>query len=272
MFRNYSTCFLHYLQDPVDSCRPARTTRETRSCSMARSKAPGWRSGDFPAAIRWDRAASIRCPGQYAAAESLEKRVLLAVALSFIVLYGYQALFPPPKPSPAGASSSAPSASPSPSQQPGESKPQQPGTPAMAEAPAGPQPVALVGDTAERDIVVETPAVHAVFTTRGAVLKSWVLKQYKDDRRRSSRSHPTDRHRRAEALFADHGGRPDLDHDAHGAVQAEHGVAERHGRAAPSCRSNIVTRLALSPEGLHLPGRSAYIVGFTATLRTTGPR
>ena len=110
----------------------------------------------------------------------MEKRVLLAVALSFIVLYGYQALFPPPKPSPAGASSSAPSASPSPSEQPGESKPQQPGTPSMAEAPAGPQPVALVGDTAERDIVVETPAVHAVFTTRGAVLKSWVLKRYKD--------------------------------------------------------------------------------------------
>ena len=28
----------------------------------------------------------------------MEKRVLLAVALSFLVLYGYQALFPPPKP------------------------------------------------------------------------------------------------------------------------------------------------------------------------------
>ena len=27
----------------------------------------------------------------------MEKRVLLAVVLSFIVLYGYQALFPPPQ-------------------------------------------------------------------------------------------------------------------------------------------------------------------------------
>ena len=30
----------------------------------------------------------------------MEKRVLLAVFLSFLVLYGYQALFPPPKPRP----------------------------------------------------------------------------------------------------------------------------------------------------------------------------
>ena len=28
----------------------------------------------------------------------MEKRVLLAVVLSFIVLYGYQAMFPPPDP------------------------------------------------------------------------------------------------------------------------------------------------------------------------------
>ena len=27
----------------------------------------------------------------------MEKRVLLAVVLSFVVLYGYQALFPPPE-------------------------------------------------------------------------------------------------------------------------------------------------------------------------------
>ena len=30
----------------------------------------------------------------------MEKRVLLAVVLSFVVLYGYQALYPPPKPQP----------------------------------------------------------------------------------------------------------------------------------------------------------------------------
>ena len=38
----------------------------------------------------------------------------------------------------------------------------------------------MVGDREERDIVVENDAVRAVFTNRGAVLKSWTLKRYKD--------------------------------------------------------------------------------------------
>ena len=33
---------------------------------------------------------------------------------------------------------------------------------------------------AEQDIVVENPAVTAIFSTRGAVLKSWRLKNYRD--------------------------------------------------------------------------------------------
>ena len=37
-----------------------------------------------------------------------------------------------------------------------------------------------MSDTTERDIVVENDAVRAVFTNRGAVLKSWVLKRYRD--------------------------------------------------------------------------------------------
>jgi YidC/Oxa1 family membrane protein insertase len=105
----------------------------------------------------------------------MEKRVLLAVALSFIVLYGYQALFPPPKPAPPAAS---PANTPAPTA--AESKPEQT-PPAIAEAPpAQPQAAALVTDAAERDVVVDNPAVHAVFTTRGGVLKSWTLKRYKD--------------------------------------------------------------------------------------------
>ena len=43
----------------------------------------------------------------------MEKRVLLAVVLSFVVLYGYQALYPPPKPQPkAGAATGAPAGAP----------------------------------------------------------------------------------------------------------------------------------------------------------------
>jgi YidC/Oxa1 family membrane protein insertase len=106
----------------------------------------------------------------------MEKRVLLAVALSFVVLYGYQVLFPPPKPvqSPAVApqTSSSPVSADSSASRPAE-------TPA-AEVPEAPQEAPLVGDREERDVVVENDAVRAVFTNRGAVLKSWTLKRYKD--------------------------------------------------------------------------------------------
>jgi len=103
----------------------------------------------------------------------MEKRVLIAVALSFLVLYGYQTFFPPPKtpvqtvapPSVTGATP-ADSATPSPSVE--------------AESTVAPAAAALVSDTSERDIVVENDAVRAVFTNRGAVLKSWVLKRYRD--------------------------------------------------------------------------------------------
>src|SRR6478609_3246887 len=102
----------------------------------------------------------------------MEKRVLIAVALSFLVLYGYQAFFPPPKtatqtvapPTVTGATAA-------------DSAGQQ--AAAEAETP-GEAATALVSDAAERDIVVENDAVRAVFTNRGAVLKSWVLKRYRN--------------------------------------------------------------------------------------------
>jgi YidC/Oxa1 family membrane protein insertase len=99
----------------------------------------------------------------------MEKRVLLAVVLSFVVLYGYQALFPPPKPEirpnpPATAPPSAPAGQQTPTLTP--------------PAPAAPLAEATVRDDRERDIVVENPEVQAVFSTRGAVLKHWRLKRY----------------------------------------------------------------------------------------------
>jgi YidC/Oxa1 family membrane protein insertase len=106
----------------------------------------------------------------------MERRVLLAVLLSFVVLYGYQLLFPPPpEPKPATTGQpAAPSAT-------------APASPQSAQAPtaeavgqASPPTNSNTPEVSGRDIVVENAAVRAVFTTRGGALKSWRLKKYRD--------------------------------------------------------------------------------------------
>ena len=105
----------------------------------------------------------------------MERRVFLAILLSFVVLFGYQAFFAP-KPAP------RPPAQPAQQTQPGSPAAGQPAqTPSVTSAP--PQAPAnaaapVVADTAAREIVVDTDAVRAVFNTRGAVLTSWKLKRY----------------------------------------------------------------------------------------------
>jgi YidC/Oxa1 family membrane protein insertase len=107
----------------------------------------------------------------------MEKRVLLAVVLSFVVLYGYQAMFPPPKPQPKPPVSTGQGAAGTPAATPASPT----GTTAEAPPPPGaPAPAALVADTEERDVTFDNDSVTAVFTTRGGVLKSWRLKKYQD--------------------------------------------------------------------------------------------
>jgi YidC/Oxa1 family membrane protein insertase len=103
----------------------------------------------------------------------MERRVLLAILLSLAVLYGYQALVVKPKPpdaqapAPAAQSTTAPAAA----------TIQNPPAPAPAETPAR-NADAIVSESAERDITIETDTVVAVFTNRGARLKSWRLTRY----------------------------------------------------------------------------------------------
>jgi YidC/Oxa1 family membrane protein insertase len=101
---------------------------------------------------------------------STEKRVFLAIFLSFGLLAVYQTYFAPPPPM-------APQAS-APTQTTTPGAPIAPtGTPAQA-APT----LAVPPDASARDIVVETDSVRAVFTTQGATLKSWQLLKYKADK------------------------------------------------------------------------------------------
>jgi len=109
----------------------------------------------------------------------MERRVLIAIFLSFIVLYVYQALVvkPTPKKPVAATTSSAPA----PASGVGLAAGSAPR--AAASAPAHSVAATVVGDTAEREIRVETRDVIAVFTNRGARLKSWRLKKYLDQQR-----------------------------------------------------------------------------------------
>jgi YidC/Oxa1 family membrane protein insertase len=112
----------------------------------------------------------------------MERRVLVAIFLSFIVIYAWQALVYKPAPKPAGAGSSPAQA--------GRGAPAG-GSPAAA-SPAAQQPAApeqppvlpptatVVGDTVVRDVRIETHDVIAVFTNEGGRLKSWRLKGYQD--------------------------------------------------------------------------------------------
>jgi YidC/Oxa1 family membrane protein insertase len=106
----------------------------------------------------------------------MEKRVLIAVLLSFVVLYAYQALVPPPPEPPPATKSAAPAAG-SGASAPGQTS--APGAPGTAEAATPGREGAQPGE-AEREVVVDSPDIHAVFTTRGGALKSWQLKKYAD--------------------------------------------------------------------------------------------
>ena len=107
----------------------------------------------------------------------MEKRVFLAVMLSVAVLIGYNALFAPRRPAPGAPSAATAAATPQGGQPAAEvEKPAAP-----APEPQAPAAQTLVGDAAEREIVVETAQVRAAFSTRGGVVTSWRLKNYAEN-------------------------------------------------------------------------------------------
>jgi YidC/Oxa1 family membrane protein insertase len=112
----------------------------------------------------------------------MEKNVLLFIALSVLILFASQWLLRPTQPAgvnpPPPSSAPAAQTSPAPAQPAAQASP--PTQTAQVEAPSQPESTPLVADASERDIVVENAAVRAVFTTRGAALKHWILRRYKD--------------------------------------------------------------------------------------------
>lgn len=100
----------------------------------------------------------------------MEKRALLAIALSAALLIAYQLLFapsPPPKPAPPAQQAEAPRRE-------------------VREAPPPPPPPVPVVEEKRpaapaKEVLVETPLYRAVFTTEGARVKEWVLR-YRGDK------------------------------------------------------------------------------------------
>ncbi len=124
----------------------------------------------------------------------MEKRLLVAIFLTFIVLYGYQILvLKPAQEASRRAAPAATGAAPKttalahPGETPTVVNPEQPAAPSTPSITAQP----VVAESAEREVVVETQAIRAVFSNRGARLKSWQLKSYRDLQKRPQELVPT---------------------------------------------------------------------------------
>jgi YidC/Oxa1 family membrane protein insertase len=118
----------------------------------------------------------------------MERRFFLAILLSFVVLYGYQALFVPPTPpkpqvvttpaSSSGGAQTAPSSAPA--------------TTSPPIAQSAPEAVPAEGESAEREIVVDTATVQVVLTNRGGRVLHWRLKAFQDQNGNQVDLVPTD--------------------------------------------------------------------------------
>ena len=118
----------------------------------------------------------------------MERRVFIAIILSFLVLYAYQALFVPATPPSTAAKPAAATTAQAPVAPPAESA----SAPAKGQTsttapPETEEPEALVSEPSEREITVDTATVQAVLTNRGGRLVHWRLKEYRDPQ-----GHPVD--------------------------------------------------------------------------------
>lgn len=119
----------------------------------------------------------------------MDKNILLAIVLSVAVLFGYQFLISEFIPQPPVMEQAAPKADQKTQESPATPQPGAPTTqpttaPAQQPAPVAAIPVkpALTAEVPEKEITVDTDLYHAVFSTNGAVIKSFVLKKHTDEK------------------------------------------------------------------------------------------
>lgn len=113
----------------------------------------------------------------------MEKRLIIAIALSFVILFAWQALFvktPPPQPesTPQEQTEEARDLPPVIPQAKADSSAETAST--QAETPPPAESKAISGER-RQEISIDTPLYRAVWSSQGAVLTSWRLKQHRDD-------------------------------------------------------------------------------------------
>ena len=110
----------------------------------------------------------------------MDKRTLLAIVLSIAVLFIYQNFFaPPPVKQPAPVQQAATVAPQQAKQAPAAAPQAAPATATLQTGATGRVAAAQAVAGTEKEVIVETPLYRAIFTTRGAALKSFQLKDYR---------------------------------------------------------------------------------------------
>ena len=110
----------------------------------------------------------------------MEKRLLLAIVLSFAVLFGYQLLFQKKATVvPAAGTAATEATVPAPVSAPPVSIPEK--TASEKAAPASAPALKVTGASGEIKTKIDTSLYQAVWSNKGGVLLSWKLKKHLDD-------------------------------------------------------------------------------------------
>ncbi len=196
----------------------------------------------------------------------MERRVLLAIFLAFIVLYAWQALFvkPVPKPAPGATSPAASGRGATPVTTPGGAPPPAAaGSVPPASAPS--TAAAIVSEPAEREVRVETRDVIAVFTNRGARLKSWRLKHFLDSQKQPQELIEHELYTQP-LPFTLRTSDDTLTSTLNGALYAVTGVPDAPGSAPVDLRFEYRDSAGVQAvKEFHLEP-SSYLIGFRATV------
>src|SRR5579862_9478666 len=121
-----------------------------------------------------------------------DKRVIVAFALSFVMLVAWRILFVKPAPqvvkppisatAPKQSQPVSSTSAPSPDKNQTAARPSDHGKTEVQDKSSAPPQLPIQQGSKAEDIVVDNDLYRVTLSSRGAVVKSWVLKKYKDEK------------------------------------------------------------------------------------------